>query len=212
MAAKIGLIGYGSVGKQLFNTLLECGYDREMILIFDDHIDLNESKNHFRFADYPLDRFSDVHFIPTLGYISKKIKLDVLVELRRLGRTLFTFIHPTAFVSKNAKIGGGVIIYPLCNIDQGVVIGDGTVILNSSIVAHDSRIAECCYLAPGVCMSGFVEVEKLCFIGSGASITNNVRMGENSTVAIGTCVTKNVDNDSFVIGNPMRVKNDLKLI
>jgi UDP-3-O-[3-hydroxymyristoyl] glucosamine N-acyltransferase len=125
---------------------------------------------------------------------------------------LFTFVHPTAFVSRNAKIGKGVIIYPLCNIDQGVTVEDGSILLNSTIVAHDSEIGKCCYLAPGVCVSGFVKVERLCSIGSGSVITNNITIGENSTIAMATSITKDIPRDSFAIGNPFQLKSQLKLI
>ncbi len=33
---EIGLIGFGSVGGQLYNTLLENGYKKEQLFIFDD--------------------------------------------------------------------------------------------------------------------------------------------------------------------------------
>ncbi|NRF39192.1 acetyltransferase [Pedobacter foliorum] len=208
---KIGLIGFGSVGKQLYNTLLENGYARSGIYIFADDVEINEEKNFFRFNDFKLEKFKEIHFIPTLGYLSKNLRLTILDYLINNKYNIFTFIHPTAFVSKNAKIGKGVIIYPLCNIDQGVTIDDGTIILNSSIVAHDTYIGKCCYLAPGVCLSGFIKIEDLCFVGTAAILANNITVGKNSTIAMGTCLTKDINEDSFVIGNPFKHKNNITL-
>lgn len=208
---KIGLIGFGSVGKQLFNTLLECGTLRDNIYVFDDNIESSELKNIYRFNQFKDNQFKDIWFIPTLGYLSKKLRFDIITYLKENKFKIFSFIHPTAFVSKSAKIGLGVIIYPLCNIDQGCVIEDGAIILNSSIIAHDSIIETCSYLAPGVCVSGFVKVGSLSFIGTAASVANNVIIGPNSTIAVGTCVTKDVPANSFVIGNPMKFKDNLNL-
>ncbi|TPG40086.1 acetyltransferase [Flavobacterium pectinovorum] len=209
--AKIGLIGFGSVGKQLYNTLLENNYSEENIYIFADDIDINTNERRFGFNDFKLDVFNDLLFIPTLGYLSKNLKYDILNYLNEKKRNIFTFIHPSAFVSKNAKIGKGVIIYPLCNIDQGVVIEDGTIILNSSIIAHDTHIGKCTYIAPGVCLSGFISVGELSFIGTGATVANNIVVGRNSTIAIGTCLTKDIAPDSFVIGNPFKHKEKIIL-
>lgn len=209
---KIGMIGYGSVGKQLYNTLLENGYSAEQIYIFADDIEKNEQERIFGFNDFKEDRFRDIHFIPTLGYLSKNLKYKILDYLVENNYEIFTFIHPTAFVSKNAKIGKGVIIYPLCNIDQGATVDDGTIILNSSIVAHDTYIGKCVYLAPGVTLSGFIHVGDLSFIGTAATVANNVNIGKNSTIAIGTCLTKDIAEDSFVIGNPFQHKKNLTLI
>lgn len=209
---KIGFIGYGSVGKQLFNTLLENGYTESQIYLFADDIEPNEAKNTFGFNDFKQERFRDLYFIPTLGYLSKNIKFKILEYLVEHDYQIFSFIHPTAFVSKNAKIGRGVIIYPGCNIDQGVTVDDGTIILNSSIVAHDTYIGKCVYLAPGVTLSGFIHVGDLSFIGTAATIANNVNVGKNSTIAIGTCLTKDIAEGSFVIGNPFKHKENLTLI
>lgn len=208
---KIGLIGYGSVGKQLYNTLLESDYTQDQIYIFADDIESNSEKRIFKFNDFKLEEFKDLHFIPTLGYLSKNLKYKILDYLIENNYTLFSFVHPTAFVSKNATIGKGVIIYPLCNIDQGVVVEDGCVILNSSIVAHDTRIGKCSYLAPGVCLSGFIHIGELSFIGTSATVANNITVGRNSTIAIGTCLTKDIPEDSFVIGNPFQHKKNIVL-
>lgn len=208
---KIGLIGFGSVGKQLFNTLLENKYTESQIYIFADDIESDEEKRRFGFNDFKLEKFKDLHFIPTLGYLSKNLKYKLLDYLIENKYSLFTFVHPTAFVSKNAKIGKGVIIYPLCNIDQGVVVEDGVIVLNSSIIAHDTRIGKCSYLAPGVCLSGFINVGELSFIGTAATVANNITIGKNSTIAMGTCLTKDIEENSFVIGNPFQHKKNITL-
>ena len=115
-------------------------------------------------------------------------------------------------MSKGAKIGRGVIIYPHCNIDQGVEIGDGSIVLNSAIIAHDTIIGKCVYIAPGVCLSGFIHLGDLCFVGSSSVVTNNVQIGKNVTIAVGTCITKNIPENSFAIGNPFKLKNNIKLV
>ncbi|OWU91764.1 MULTISPECIES: acetyltransferase [unclassified Flavobacterium] len=208
---KVGLIGFGSVGKQLYNTLLENNYQEENIYIFADDLTPNDKERRYRFNDFKLDVFKNLHFIPTLGYLSKNLKYQILNYLIEKEYNIFSFTHPTAFVSRNAKIGKGVIIYPLCNIDQGVTIEDGTIILNSSIIAHDTHVGKCTYIAPGVCLSGFINVGELSFIGTAATIANNVTVGRNSTIAIGTCLTKDIKEDSFVIGNPFKHKENITL-
>lgn len=208
---KIGLIGFGSIGTQLYATLLDNNFSEEQIYIFADDIEINEEKRIYSFNSFKENKFRDIHFIPTLGYLSKNLKFSILNYLIDGGYSIFTFIHPSAYVSKNAKIGKGVIIYPMCNIDQGVVIDDGSIILNSSIIAHDTYIGKCVYLAPGVCLSGFIHVGDLSFIGTSATVANNLKIGKNSTVAMGTCLTKDIPDDSFVIGNPFQIKKHITL-
>lgn len=208
---QVGLIGFGSVGKQLYNTLIYEGFNKEDIYIFADDVDYS-LPNNFRFWDFKQSRFNGLHFIPTLGYLSKGLKMEILSFLISNDFKMFSFVHPSAFVSKGAKIGRGVIIYPHCNIDQGVEIGDGSIVLNSAIIAHDTIIGKCVYIAPGVCLSGFIHLGDLCFVGSSSVVTNNVQIGKNVTIAVGTCITKNIPENSFAIGNPFKLKNNIKLV
>ncbi len=55
-----------------------------------------------------------------------------------------TFIHPTAIVSKEAKIGENVEIGAFSIIEPDVEIGDGTKIRSSVIVANGARIGKNC--------------------------------------------------------------------
>lgn len=208
---KVGIIGFGSVGKQLFNNMTESGYAKEDIIIFDDHY-ISKEISVYKFNEYKNDEFSSLYFIPALGYLSKILKNNIIDFLKENNRNFYTFIHPKAFVSKNAIIGKGVIIYPLCNIDQGVFIDDGVIIHNSSIVSHDTQVGKCTYISAGVTLCGFINIGKFCFIGAGASITNNIKIGDNSTIALGSCVTKDVPEDSFLIGNPSKLKSNIKLV
>lgn len=211
MSDKIGIIGFGSVGKQLYMTLLENNYVDDQLFIFADDIVPDSGKQRFLFQDFKREEFKDLKFIPALGYLSKNLRYDTLNYLIENKLNIFSFIHPTAYVSKNAKIGHGVIIYPLCNIDQGAIVEDGCILLNSCIVAHDTKIGKCSYLGPGVCLSGCIDIGELTFIGTSATIANNVHVGKNSMIAMGTCLTKSIEDNSCVIGNPFQHKRSITL-
>ena len=111
----IGLIGYGAVGKLLYRTLIENNYKPEQIYIFDDNIiELKDSKC-YKFKEYESSEFRDVWFIPTLGYLSGKLRLSVLNYLLENNNKIFSYCHPSSFVSPGAKIGRGVLIYSMVN-------------------------------------------------------------------------------------------------
>ena len=50
-----------------------------------------------------------------------------------------------------------------------------------------------------------VRLKKGCWIGAGASILPGVTVGENAIVGAGSVVTKDVEDDTIVAGNPARV-------
>jgi acetyltransferase-like isoleucine patch superfamily enzyme len=50
-----------------------------------------------------------------------------------------------------------------------------------------------------------IVIERNVWIAAGATLLGGVTVGENSVVAAGAVVTRNVPPDSFVAGNPARV-------
>lgn len=207
----IGLIGFGAVGKYLNTMLLESNYDKEQIFIFDDTLKYDSTNRIFKFNDYTEPVFNNLHFIPTLGYLSLNLKrqiLDFLIENRY---NVFSFIHPSCFVSPSAKIGKGVTVYTMSNIDHGCELENGVIIANSSLVAHDAKVGKCTYVAANVCICGNVNIGEQCFIGSSVTIANNLTIGNNCTIAMGTNITKDIPDNSFAIGNPFVLKNNVIL-
>lgn len=61
-----------------------------------------------------------------------------------------TRIHPTAVVSSSAQLEPGVVVGPLCVVEDGAEIGAGTVLSAQVFVGRDARIGSLCYLFPGV--------------------------------------------------------------
>ena len=208
---KIGLIGYGSVGKLLHRTLLENDYNPENIFIFDDNVEDLSSTQSYKFNDYKSPEFSDFWFVPTLGYLSGKLRLSVLNYLIENNYNIFSYYHPSAFVSAGANIGKGVLIYSMANIDTGATIGDGVIVANSTMIGHDSEIGNGVYFGANVCVCGEVKIGELCFIGSSATLSNGISVGKNTTIGMSSAITKDIPENSFAIGNPFQIKKNITI-
>ena len=193
---KIGIIGYGELGQQLENFLIEIEPNIK-IVSFDD------SNSNFSLASYAKDINSYIWLI-ALGYKHLKLKLEIIDKINSQGGKFKSIIHESSYISKQANLHDGVICYPMCNIDKGVEIKNSTLLNNSVVVSHDVIIEEACYISPGVIISGNVYIKKGSFIGSGSVISNGITIGEFSKIGIGSVITKNVPDHSYVIGNPQK--------
>lgn len=202
MRNKIGFIGFGDLGKQIALLLVQNGFSENDFLYFDDSSSL---PNSFPFESWNDKQFSDVEFIVALGYKYLKLKDEIISSILETGKNLLTFIHPTSFINPTAKIGKGVIIYPMCNIDQYVTIGDGAFLNNSVCVSHHSIVGDCNFMAPGVVISGNVTTGKCSFFGSGTVISNNIRIGNSCTIGTASNVTHALADNTHAIGNPIRI-------
>ena len=105
---------------------------------------------------------------------------------------------------KNIHLGKNVFINSGCRFqDQGgIYIGDGTFIGHNVILAtlnHDLNPNTRADMYPKP-----IHIGKKVWIGSGAIVLPGVTIGDNSVIAAGSVVTKNVPENSVFGGNPAK--------
>lgn len=111
----------------------------------------------------------------------------------------------TTDCGKNINIGKNVFINSGCRFqDQGgIYIGDGALIGHNVIIAtlnHGLEPEHRQDLIPSP-----VRIGKGVWIGSGSIILPGVSIGENAVIGAGSVVTRDVDANTVVAGNPARV-------
>jgi sugar O-acyltransferase (sialic acid O-acetyltransferase NeuD family) len=209
---KLAMIGFGELGRQIL-ALISAEEQPDQVYYFDDLEFAQDNEQALPFSAYSDDRFRMFDFYVCLGYKHLSDKAHIINRLLVLHRHLPAYVAPSTYVSPSASVGQGTILYPMCNVDKGVRIGDGVIINNSVTISHDSVVENCCYLSPGVTIAGFVNIGEQTFIGSGAIVGNNVTIGNNAIIGIGTVVTRDVPSGASVIGNPMKLlKKPLRII
>ena len=105
-------------------------------------------------------------------------------------------------------IGEDVRISLKANLDKrnpkGVTIGDGSyVAFGATILCHDMSRN----------LGKPVTIGKNCFIGANSMVLPGVTIGDEVVVAAGAIVTRDVDNNTIVAGNPARpIKRNIRTI
>jgi len=137
------------------------------------------------------------------NFISEKAKIGENVKIWHF-----------AYVGDNTEIGNNVKIGSLTHVDYDVKIGNNTMIEGLVYIPPLSRIGNNVFIGPSVSLTNdpFPPSEKLigvtindnAIIGSRAVIKAGVTIGENSVVAMGSVVIKDVPPNTVVGGVPAK--------
>ena len=137
------------------------------------------------------------------NFISEKAKIGDNVKIWHF-----------AYVGDNTEIGDDVKIGSLAHVDYDVKIGNNTMIEGLVYIPPLSRIGNNVFIGPSASLTNdpFPPSEKLigvtikdnAIIGSRAIIKAGITIGENSVVAMGAVVTKDVPPNTVVIGVPAK--------
>jgi len=128
-------------------------------------------------------------------------RYETTKELVDRGGRIVNLVYPSVNIEM-VKMGVGNYIQESVILQAGVCIGNNSSIHMSSLIAHETKIGNSVFIAPGCNLSGIITVEDGVFIGTGASIVPRVTIGKWSIIGAGTVIIKNVPPYSVVVGNP----------
>jgi sugar O-acyltransferase (sialic acid O-acetyltransferase NeuD family) len=156
------------------------------------------------------------------------IGADSLTSEDRLVVALGSSAARRAVVERLRHVPAGLLVAPTAVIGPEVVMGEGAVICDYSIVtasatigrhfqcniysyvAHDCRIGDFVTFAPRVSCNGNVHIEDGAYIGTGAMIRQGTAdrptvIGAGATIGMGAVVTQDVPPGATLIGNSSRL-------
>lgn len=139
-----------------------------------------------------------------LGHGLMNVRERIFREMKRLGVTLATAVHPSAIIAESVSIGEGSAVMAGVIVNPDAVIGENCTINTGAILEHDISVGRGCFIQGGARLAGSVSVGMHSVIGIGASVIDGIRIGSNSIVGAGSVVTKDVPDSVVVVGVPAR--------
>lgn len=107
-------------------------------------------------------------------------------------------------IGDNNIISEHVTIHRPAEENQKTIIGNNNFIMVHAHIGHDVTIGNDCEICSGVIIGGYCKIENEVKIKLGATIRNRKIIGEKSLIGLGSCVVKDVDPGTIVVGNPAK--------
>ncbi|MEQ1756367.1 MAG: acetyltransferase [Micropepsaceae bacterium] len=148
--------------------------------------------------------FRDHAFVVAVG--APRARAAIVSAIMGQGAPEFaTLVHAAANVSRNAMLGAGCMIGPGACVSYDATLGQHVIVNAGATIAHDDRIGDFCTIAPQVTLSGNVTLEDGVEVGTAAAIRQGTSVGRGAMIGMGSVVTRDVDANTCIIGNPARV-------
>ncbi len=142
--------------------------------------------------------------VVAIGIASPKVKRSLHEKIRGHGFQCPSFISKNAWISRNVKVGAGIIIYPGVSINYETVVEDFVIMNMNCAIGHNCYISKYSVLAPGVNLAGFTVIEEGVDIGIGVSTRQNTHVGQDAVIGGQSMLVTDVDAGSKIIGVPGR--------
>jgi len=111
-------------------------------------------------------------------------------------------------IGDDVHIGANTVIN--CGTLSDTEIGIGSKLDSHIHIAHNVKIGKHCSIASFSVFGGGTVLGDYSTVATGVSTRNGISIGKNAFLGLGAVITKNVPDDTTVMGNPARPINDAK--
>ena len=159
MKRSLLIVGAGGHGKVVAEMARDCGY--EEIAFLDDNSNEAIGKSS------EMQKFTSSYKEAFVAIGNNQMRGEILMQLKAAGYEIPVLIHPSAYISKTAKIQRGTVVEPKAVINTNADIDEGCIISVGAIVDHDTELEECVHINAGAIVKAGTKVKQFQKIDAG---------------------------------------------
>ncbi|MBK8418011.1 acetyltransferase [Candidatus Villigracilis saccharophilus] len=211
MLQKIVILGAGNFGREtldVFNAVNKINPAFDVLGFLDD----NEQKKDKKLNGKPvlggIDWLigKDLNQIKAIcGVGEPHVRRKIIAKAEKLGAQFCNVIHPAAVITDFVDMGVGIVITAGCILTCNITIKDHVHLNLDTTIGHDVVMEKFATTAPGVHISGQVDIGEGTYFGTGAVVVDKIKVGEWTIVGAGAVVAKSLPANVTAVGVPAKV-------
>lgn len=144
---------------------------------------------------------TDNHMHVALSYSKlNQLRQEKYEQAKSAGYKLASYVCSKSVTWPDLTIGDNCLILENQTIQPTVKIGNNVMIWSGNHLGHASVIDDHAYIASHVVISGNCKIGKRCFLGVNSTIKDFIEIGDDSFIAMGSSIIKNISAGSVVVG------------
>jgi len=125
-------------------------------------------------------------------------RLEIFMELKKLGFKLPPLICRNANIAKDSLISENVYVSTGVTIDSKVFVGMNTRLLRGANIASNVRVGSSCFIDAGATLEDFVIVGDHSTIGRNSFISESVSIGKNCFLGAHMIISEHVRENTYL--------------
>ncbi len=199
------IIGAGGHGKVVADAALETGKWSEIVFLDDAWPE--KKKNGLWDIHGNIDQLGEwkarcANAVVAIG--NNHLRMELQFKLVATGFKIATIVHPSARVSRFARLGAGCVVFANAVVNVDAEVGDAAIINTAATVDHDCHLGKGVHVAPGANLGGGVTVGDFSWIGIGAVVRQYIAIGAGVIIGAGAVVVSAIDDGVTAVGSPAR--------
>ena len=152
--------------------------------------------------EFPVEE-NDVFVAVGYGKMNK-MRQVVYEEIKELGYTCVSFVHPKIKVWDSTIIGENVFIFEDNTIQPFTTIGNNNIFWSGNHLGHHTKVGDHCFISSHVVISGSCKIGNNVFIGVNAVLHDSLTIEDECLIGAGAIISKDTVKKEVYV--PYRTK------
>jgi len=212
---KILVWGGKSITRVLLKMLEDLYHDKfEITGIFDHTISKLSFKSDIKFYNKKSDLNNliknSTHYILCIGGQHGYARVKIASELNTFGLKPISLISQHSVLEDLSHVGLGIQSMPGAIVNKFTYIGNHCILNTNSTIDHECKIKDGVHIMGGASIAGRVFIGEYSSIGTNATILPEITIGKHVYIGAGSVVTKDVKDNSVIVGVPGKFLKEFK--